>query len=324
MVAFPSILEGIDDLSLGHINQILERAEDFKSGLPPRLPLQKSLAVATSFLEHSTRTKHSFTMAIKRLGGFHIDFHAETSSLKKGESLEQTLLTLHYQGIDVCIIRTQESHLLKQFKEHPPIKIINGGDGSNQHPTQALLDLFTLKQKLGTLEGKTLAIIGDCTHSRVTHSLIDLLPKYGIKVLLVGPSDFLPKEDFEGVQKTQNLNDAIKKADALYLLRIQTERHQTSQQEQDKIKREYNKDWGINRDRLQGLDKFIPIFHPGPANIGVEVDQEIVNSELWMAHKQVQNSVYVRMAIIESIVNNDAQNIGAIYNKISGDIGAGY
>lgn len=320
MVGFPSILEGIKDLEKGHILQLLERAEDLKSGSPARLPLQKSLAVATSFLEHSTRTKHSFAMAIKRLGGFHIDFQAENSSLKKGESLEQTLLTLHYQGIDICIIRTQQSNLLEEFKEHPPIKIINGGDGSNQHPTQALLDLYTFTTDFGgieKLEGKTISIIGDCRHSRVTHSLIDLLPMFGINVVLCGPEEFIPDEIPTGVRVLDNINDAIEQSDALYLLRIQSERHGNAHSE---IFDKYHAKWGINFNKLRQHGKVLPIYHPGPANIGVEVNSDIMNSEIWMAHKQVENSVYMRMAIIEAMINNDDQNIGSVYNKVPGDI----
>jgi aspartate carbamoyltransferase catalytic subunit len=320
MNAFPSILEGIGDLQKKHVDHIMERAKDLKSGSPARLPLQKTIAVATSFLENSTRTKLSFAMAIKRLKGFHIDFVAETSSLKKGESLEQTLLTLKYQGIDICIIRTKESHLLEQFREHPPIKIINGGDGTNQHPTQALLDLYTLQEKLGDLNGKTVSIVGDCKHSRVTHSLIDLLPQYGIKVKLCGPTNFLedasPASDIEIIK---NFDEAIEQSDALYMLRIQNERHG----EEDKFNlEEYIKNYQINFNRLIEHKKAIPIFHPGPANIGVEVHQEIIDSELWMAHKQVENSVYVRMAIIEAMINNDDRNIGYRNLKIPGELSA--
>lgn len=326
MVGFPSILEGIKDLKKGHILQLLERAEDLKSGSPARLPLQKSLAVATSFLEHSTRTKHSFAMAIKRLQGFHIDFQAENSSLKKGESLEQTLLTLHYQGIDICIIRTKQSHLLDEFKEHPPIKIINGGDGSNQHPTQALLDLYTLSEQFGgveNLKGKTVAIVGDCRHSRVTHSLMDLLPQFGINVILSGPKEFIPQnieDETNQFQVSHDIDETIKMSDALYLLRIQSERH--TKGFEDTLS-SYKDSWGIDFEKLRKNEKSLPIYHPGPANIGVEVSQEIVDSEIWMAHEQVRNSVYMRMAIIEAMITNEDHKIGSIYNKVPGDICAG-
>lgn len=320
MVGFPSILEGVKDLDKGHILQLLERAEDLKSGSPARLPLQKSLAVATSFLEHSTRTKHSFAMAIKRLGGFHIDFQAENSSLKKGESLEQTLLTLKYQGIDICIIRTQQSHLLEEFKGHPPIKIINGGDGSNQHPTQALLDLYTFCDDFGgikKLEGKKITIVGDCRHSRVTHSLIDLLPMFGIELALCGPDEFMPQEIAPGIKRIVDIDTAIQESDALYLLRIQSERHNSTHAD---ILNDYHTHWGINFDKLRKHKKALPIYHPGPANIGVEVHEEIMDSEIWKAHKQVENSVYMRMAIIEAMINNEDHHIGHANKKVTGDI----
>ncbi len=316
MNGFPSILEGIEDLNREQVEQLLQRSQELKLGSPARLPLKRKISVATSFLENSTRTKLSFTMAIKQLEGIHIDFDAEKSSLKKGESLEQTLLTLNYQGIDICIVRTKDSGLLTEFKERPPIKMINGGDGSNQHPTQALLDLYTLMEEFkvkrpGDLKGKKIAIVGDCTHSRVTHSLIDLLPMFGIEITLCGPKEFIPKNLPNHIKVMTDLDQCLRESDAIYLLRIQTERHghqfdMTS----------YNSDWGINIDRIKKLGYEIPIFHPGPANIGIEVDSAIVNSNLWKAHKQVENSIYVRMAIIEAMITNGDDNIGARYNKI--------
>lgn len=318
MAIFPSVLEGINNLEIGHIKSLLQRTNDLKNGHPARLPLRKSLSVATSFLENSTRTKFSFAMAIKNLGGNHIDFIAESSSLKKGESLEQTLLTLHYQGIDICIIRTNESHLLSQFQDKPPIKIINGGDGINQHPTQALLDLYTLYEYFGDLKklsGKTVAIVGDCIHSRVTHSLIDLLPLFNINIILCGPDYFIPSDLDSKIKIASNIEDAIMNADVLYMLRVQNERH--SSEIQKKINN-YKDTFGINLDLFAKLNKYPPVFHPGPANIGVEVSEEIVNSEIWFAHEQVKNSVYMRMAIIEAMVTNEDQNIGAKFNKITG------
>ncbi len=320
MSGFPSILESINDLTKAHIDSLLERAKALKNKEPSRLPLTRKISVATSFLENSTRTKHSFAMAIKNLEGNYIDFNAETSSLKKGESLAQTLLTLNYQGIDICIIRTSESHILSQFKNHPPIKIINGGDGTNQHPTQALLDLFTLNEYFESIgqkpEGKTITIVGDCRHSRVTHSLIDLLPMYGYKVNIAGPEQFLPETELENIGIFENLEQAINESDALYLLRIQTERHASD----NDTSSYYHELWGMSLEKLKKQNKLLPLFHPGPANIGVEVSQTLVDSNLWMAHHQVRNSVYMRMAIIEAMINNEATNIGAIYNDLSGEV----
>ncbi|POB14329.1 aspartate carbamoyltransferase catalytic subunit [Halobacteriovorax sp. DA5] len=315
MIGFPSILEGIEDLNREQVEQLLHRAQELKLGSPARLPLKRKISVATSFLENSTRTKLSFEMAIKKLEGIHINFDAEKSSLKKGESLEQTLLTLFYQGIDICIVRTTETKLLEQFKDYPPIKIINGGDGTNQHPTQALLDLFTLKEYFkGELAGKKVCIVGDCTHSRVTHSLMDLLPLFGIEITLCGPKEFMPAQlpDNKLIKISDDLDETLKNCDAIYLLRIQNERHEKSFDMST-----YNLQWGINVERLLSIGKTAPIFHPGPANIGIEVDSEIVNSDLWMAHKQVENSIYIRMAIIEAMITNGDTKIGARYNHIS-------
>lgn len=320
MNGFPSILESIEDLNKSQIDALLERARALKNRAPARLPLEKPLYVATSFLEHSTRTKFSFSSAITRLGGYHIDFQAENSSLKKGESLEQTLLTLKYQGIDVCVIRTKVSHLLDQFKERPPIKIINGGDGSNQHPTQALLDLMTFIEVLGDVKGKRITIIGDCVHSRVTHSLMQLLPMYGVDLYLCGPEEFIPQHRDERIKVAPSLDSAIENSDALYLLRIQSERHESSDKKSKDDPIDYHEQWGLNISKLKKHKKNIPLFHPGPANIGVEVSDQLINSSLWMAHHQVKNSVYMRMAIIEAMVGNMDHEIGAKYTDISKEI----
>ncbi|MEH0861412.1 aspartate carbamoyltransferase catalytic subunit [Halobacteriovorax sp. DPLXC-1] len=317
MIGFPSILEGIEDLNREQVEKLLARTKELKIGSPARLPLKRKISVATSFLENSTRTKLSFIMAINLLKGIHIDFEAEKSSLKKGESLEQTLLTLNYQGFDICIVRTKETKLLSQFKQRPPIKMINGGDGTNEHPTQALLDLYTLNELFnGELAGKKVCIAGDCTHSRVTHSLMKLLPQFGIEITLCGPKEFLPKEIPAGIKTNASLEEALKETDAVYLLRIQAERHENQFDMST-----YNEKWGLNLDLIRQVGRKIPVFHPGPANIGIEVDQELVDSNLWMAHKQVENSVYVRMAIIEAMVTNGDTNIGAKYNTINFDKG---
>jgi len=193
MASFPSLLESISDLNRPHIDSLLTRAKFFKDN-PHLTPLNSTPKpiIATSFLENSTRTKHSFAVAIRRLGGLYLDFNAETSSLKKGESLEETFLTLFHQGINLCVFRSSVSHQLGQFRDQLPIKLINGGDGVNEHPTQALLDLFTLLELDGNLNGKTLSIFGDIIHSRVAHSLMKLLPQFGMKVLLSGPTEYLP------------------------------------------------------------------------------------------------------------------------------------
>ncbi|MCP4912955.1 MAG: aspartate carbamoyltransferase catalytic subunit [Oligoflexia bacterium] len=317
MINFPSVLESIEDLSFKQINDLMELAKKFKGyandwqGLP--IPFIKTPIIATSFLENSTRTKHSFAIAIKKLGATYIDFNAETSSLKKGESLEDTLLTLYSQGVDLCIIRTSVSHQLSEFKNKPPIKIINGGDGINQHPTQALLDLFTMKEiGLENLEGKTITIVGDNYHSRVGHSLIDLLPKFGVNVILCGPQECLPT-NLEGkitekITMTTDVDEAIAQSDLIYLLRIQKERHQGKEASYYET---YPQDFGLNLDRLINKhNKKIPIFHPGPANIGVEISEDLIRSQYYFGNEQVHNSVFMRMAIIQAVLQNQDKNVG--------------
>ena len=316
MSSFPSLLESIDDLSNDQISQLLSRARLFKlnpSLRPAFADIYPRPLIATSFLENSTRTKHSFAVAIERLGGSYLDFNAETSSLKKGESLEETFLTLHHQSIDLCILRTSVSHQLAQFREHPPIKLINGGDGINEHPTQALLDLFTLMELAPTIEGKTITIMGDIVHSRVGHSLMKLLPRFGMNVVLFGPPRFIPEEHIH----TLSREDAVKKSDFIYLLRIQKERHAAVQDKsEDKCKDNYLdaylENYGISLELLKKLNKLIPVLHPGPANIGMEIDQALIKSSLYKGYQQVENSIPVRMAIIEAMCLNGDKNIGCI------------
>lgn len=309
---FPSVFESISDLQDHQIQGLMALASKFKSfssdwqGLP--IPFIKRPLIATSFLENSTRTKLSFTVAIEKLGATHIDFNAETSSLKKGESLGETLRTLKCQGIDLCIIRTSVSHELSQFKDDPPMKIINGGDGTHQHPTQALLDVFTMREVGFDLQGKTVAIIGDLVHSRVGHSLIDLLPRLGAKIILCGPAACLPSvADLPHVEATEDVSAAIDASDLLYLLRIQKERHG---QDVASHFNDYQKRYGITLDRLKKHQKSIPIFHPGPANVGVEIGQDVMESPYYFGYSQVLHSVYMRMAIMQAVLQNSDKRIG--------------
>lgn len=308
MSSFPSLLESIEDLTFTQIQSLLSRAKHFKNHPDELPPFQNTFPkpiIATSFLENSTRTKHSFAIAIERLGGKYLDFNAETSSLKKGESLEETLLTLHFQGVDLCVFRTSVSHQLNQFKVHPPIKIVNGGDGINEHPSQALLDLFTLLELASDLKGKTITIIGDLIHSRVGHSLRKLLPQFGMNVLLYGPEEYLPADYSQRFSR----EEVIKKSDFLYLLRIQKERHANTN---NSSKENYLEEHGISLELLRKHNKLIPVLHPGPANIGVEIDQALIKSSLYKGYLQVENSIPVRMAILEAMLLNRDKNIGCI------------
>lgn len=312
MNSFPSILESIDDLNKFQIDGLVSLALKFKHReSESSLFTYKRPIIATSFLENSTRTKHSFAIAVQKLGAMYLDFNAETSSLKKGESLEETFLTLYNQGVNLCVFRSSISHFLNQFKEFPPIKLINGGDGINEHPTQALLDLFTLLELSENLEGKTITIFGDNIHSRVGHSLIKLLPLFGMNVILCGPKSFLPEKNSlpSHVSWSDNREDALKKSDFIYLLRIQKERHDITQSKSDS---DYLNSYGISLEILKKLNKLVPVLHPGPANIGVEIDHELLRSSLYKGYLQVQNSIPMRMAIIQSMLLNNDKNIGYI------------
>ncbi len=307
MNKFPSVLESIDDLTIEQIRSLLTVSAENKIRFEERqfAPYEsyRKYVVATSFLEHSTRTKHSFGLAIQKLGCMYVDFDAEKSSLQKGENIEETLLTLWHQGVDLCILRTSVSDQLKEFKQKPPIKLINGGDGINEHPTQALLDLFTLISEGHEIAGKTITIVGDSRHSRVTHSLVKLLPQFGARVILCGPEEYL--YDAPGITKHHDLDAVLAQTDILYLLRIQKERHN-----QTKIFADYTDRFGVDLARLKKAQKLIPVLHPGPANIGVEIGNDVVKSQLFLGYQQVVNSVYMRMAILMAMLENGDKNIG--------------
>lgn len=316
MNSFPSLLESISDLDKIQIDGLLSLASKFKHReSESSLFTYKRPIIATSFLENSTRTKHSFAIAIQKLGAMYVDFNAETSSLKKGETLEETFLTLFNQGVNLCIFRGSVSHQLSQFREFPPIKLINGGDGVNEHPTQALLDLFTLLELAPDLQGKTLAIFGDNIHSRVGHSLCKLLPLFGMKVFLCGPKHFLPEQNSlpAGIFWSDDRDDTLSKCDFIYLLRIQKERHDPSlNADSDEKPEDYHRHYGVSLNQLKKMNKLIPVLHPGPANIGVELDHALIKSSLYMGYQQVQNSIPVRMAVIQSMLVNNDKNIGII------------
>jgi aspartate carbamoyltransferase catalytic subunit len=302
-MSFPSVLEGIGDLSLEQIRLLLDRAKEYKKlALENRLPfsshpLNSKIYVATFFMENSTRTKLSFTRAIELLGAKHLNFDPESSSIKKGEKLKETMLTLRALGIDIVIYRTSVARELEQFKKDPPVLIINGGDGTHQHPTQALLDLFTMIECDLDPKGKTIVIAGDVLHSRVTGSLAPLLEMWGAKIILSGPAHLIPeKSPSPNITVEPDLDRALKHADMLYLLRAQFERHTTNYSMQD-----YCTGHGACSERIHKLERKIPIFHPGPANIGVEITQEIIDSDLYMGNHQVAHGIYMRMAVLDAM-----------------------
>jgi aspartate carbamoyltransferase catalytic subunit len=295
MKSFPSILSTTLELSRDQIEELLTLAKKYKVGQDPLFFFkQNPFILSTLFLENSTRTKTSFAIATKKLGGHYIDFNVDTSSFKKGENLEETLLTLKYQGVDLCVIRTPNSNEFEPFKENPPIKIINGGDGINHHPSQGLLDLFTFLELGIQPEGKTMVVIGDVIHSRVFNSLSDLFLRFGGKIIICGPKECLPNST-EDIEVTDSLEYALSKADLIYTLRIQKERHQKPVSYYDS----YPENFGLT---VKKLKNNIPVFHPGPVNIGVELSQDILRSSHYQGYQQVKNSIYMRMAIITAMI----------------------
>lgn len=311
MDRFPTVLESVRDLNAEQIHWLLGRTQEFKKESKTLSPqnfsarglcreLRAPIVACTFFAEHSTRTKLSFTRGLQLLGAEFLNFDSGTSSLKKGESLRETFYTIKAMGVNLLIFRCPVSFGLAPFKAQPPFSIINAGDGKNEHPTQALLDLFTMLEQEKDLKGKKIAIIGDIEHSRVSHSLIHLLPLFGAKVVLVGPRFFWPKNPpGPHVEFCESRDEAIKKCDLLYLLRIQTERH--AEAELPFSLPEYVKEFGVSYQHLKKIGRLIPLYSPGPANIGVEIDEEAIQSELFVGHTQVENGVFMRMSIMEAM-----------------------
>ncbi len=292
MEDFPNSIESIEDLNKNQIDALLSRAKDIKSGRFK--PLNTESIVCTLFLEKSTRTKISFALAAKKLGCCFLDVDPETSALGKGEELLETLRTLKALGVNLCILRTPEKTFLP-LQSEIPLKIINGGDGMGEHPCQALGDLFTMKETGFDLKNKCVVIVGDSIHSRVSHSLQKLLPLFGADIITTGPQSL--------TDSSLTLKEAVEKADLLYLLRVQRERHKNTDVAMD----EYHRDWGLDLKKIQEWGKTgVPVFHPGPTNIGVEISRGLVNSPQYHGFLQVQHSIPLKTALMEYMLNEGA------------------
>ncbi|MDD0853057.1 aspartate carbamoyltransferase catalytic subunit [Halobacteriovorax sp. GB3] len=317
MLNFPSIFESVSDLDKGQIDALLLLAHKFKNRVSHTTDFTKAKpTICTLFLENSTRTKHSFQMASEHLGGYFFDFDVKSSSFSKGENLEETLLTLKCQGVDLCIIRSNENNHLERLKAAPPLRIINGGDGTNEHPTQALLDLFTMQEIEGDLNGKRVCIVGDSNHSRVANSLIKLLPLYGVEVSLAGPKEFADQcAKKHGLKHFEKSSEYLKECDIVYLLRAQLERHTTGDKAaHQNLLISYNKDYGLNSQALKEAGTNQSIYHPGPCNIGIELTHELMRTSSYKGYEQVKHSIFMRMAIIQSILQNGDKNVGKFTN----------
>jgi len=292
-------LTGIVDLTRQDIELILETAARFKEVINrpiKKVPSLRDITIANVFFENSTRTRLSFELAQKRLSADVVNFSAASSSVKKGETLVDTVNNILAMKVDMVVMRHPNPGAAKFLSQKIKARVVNAGDGTHEHPTQALLDAFSIQERLGSVEGKKVVIVGDILHSRVALSNIYCLQKLGAEVMVCGPSTLIPKYISElGVQVSHNLREALEWCDVANMLRIQLER-------QD-IKyfpslREYSQQFGLDKTLLDSLSKEIVIMHPGPINRGVEISSDVADSPQSIILDQVENGVAIRMAVI--------------------------
>jgi aspartate carbamoyltransferase catalytic subunit len=294
-----SNLLGIKHLKKSDINLIFKTADHFKEVINrpiKKVPSLRDITIANLFFENSTRTKLSFELAEKRLSADIINFSAAQSSVKKGESLIDTVNNILSMKVDIVVMRHPSEGAGEFLSRHVDVKIVNAGDGAHEHPTQALLDAYSIREKLGSVKGKKVVIIGDILHSRVALSNIFALQLLGAEVKLCGPTTLIPKYISKlGVGYEKNLRKALQWCDVANVLRVQHERMD--------IKyfpsiREYTQLFGINKDLLNSIDKEIVIMHPGPINRGVELTSDVADSKQSIILNQVENGVAIRMSVI--------------------------
>jgi aspartate carbamoyltransferase catalytic subunit len=292
-------LLGIKDLTQKDIELILETANTFKDVINrpiKKVPSLRDITIANIFFENSTRTKLSFELAQKRLSADVVNFAASSSSVSKGETLIDTVNNILAMKVDMVVMRHPYAGAGVFLSKHINAQIINAGDGAHEHPTQALLDAYSIKEKLGSIEGKKVVIVGDVLHSRVALSNILCLQKLGAEVMVCGPTTLIPKYIGSlGVKVEHNLIKALNWCDVANMLRIQLER-------QD-IKyfpslREYAMMYGLNKNILDSLNKEIVVMHPGPINRGVEITSDVADSKQSIILNQVENGVAIRMAVL--------------------------
>ena len=292
-------LLGIKDLSIEEIDLIFETADRFKEVLQrpiKKVPSLRHMTIANVFFENSTRTKLSFELAQKRLSADIINFSSSVSSVKKGESLLDTINNILVMKVDMIVMRHPNPGAPHFVAKNINASVINAGDGTHEHPTQALLDSYTIKEKLGKIKNKKIAIIGDISHSRVAISNIYALKKLGAQIMLCGPSTLIPKHISSlNVLIENNIENALKWCDVANVLRIQLERQGNNN---FPSLREYSQYFGINKKLLDKINRDIIIMHPGPINRGVEISSDIADSNNSLILDQVENGVAIRMAIM--------------------------
>jgi aspartate carbamoyltransferase catalytic subunit len=299
-------LLGIEELDRAEIEAILARAKDFQplqSQSLKKLDTLRGKMIVNLFYEASTRTRTSFEIAAKRLGADAVSITAAGSSVSKGESLVDTLNTLAAMRPDAIVMRHAASGAPHFLARHLPTPIINAGDGTHEHPTQALLDARTILDRRGTLEGLRVAIIGDIEHSRVARSNVHLLAKFGVDIVLCGPASLLPKELAllaPGVQLTTDISEAIRGADVIMMLRVQLERQGGGSVSFPAG--EYFRFYGLRLDHLDLAKPDAIVMHPGPINRGRELSSEVADFQRSVILNQVENGVAVRMAVLERVI----------------------
>lgn len=284
----------MSDLSEKEVYSLIERALELKKGGYPKK--RDDLFVANLFFENSTRTKHSFEVAEKKLKLNVINFEASSSSINKGESLADTVKTLESIGCDIFVIRHSEDEYYKNLDTNA--KIINAGDGRGEHPSQCLLDLMTMYENFGKIKGLKVVIVGDIKNSRVARSNYNVLTRLGAEVKFVCPEIF--KDTTLG--EVVNFDDILENVDVLMMLRVQHERHDGKEKFD---KEEYHKNFGLTKERYNKLKKEAIIMHPAPVNRGVEIDSELVESEKSKIFTQMTNGMYMREAILEKIIKDN-------------------
>jgi len=292
-------LLGIKNLKKEDINLIFKTADNFKKIINQpikKVPSLRDITIANLFFENSTRTRLSFELAEKRLSAYVVNFSSASSSVKKGETLVDTVNNILAMKVDMVVMRHPNPGASEFLSRNVDAKIVNAGDGAHEHPTQALLDSYSIRERLGEVKGKKIVIIGDILHSRVALSNFHCLQKLGATVSVSGPSTLIPKYiDSLGVKHFTDLTEALEWCDVANVLRIQLERQDVNY---FPSLREYSMKFGINKELLDSLRKEIVIMHPGPINRGVELSSDVADSKHSIILNQVENGVAVRMAVM--------------------------
>lgn len=296
-------LTSMELLSNDEVLGLIKRAQAFKNGQVKPV-FKRQFFVANLFFENSTRTHKSFEVAEKKLGLDVIEFDALTSSVNKGETLYDTVLTMSAIGVDVCVIRHTDEHYYQELVDSRTIQsaIVNGGDGSGQHPSQSLLDLMTIYEEFGYFEGLKIMIAGDITHSRVAKSNMQMLKRLGADIYFTGPESWY-SDSFDVYGQYVPLDDMVTQVDVLMLLRVQHERHASGD---SFSKADYHNTYGLTHDRYAQMKTDAIIMHPAPVNRGVEIASDLVEAPKSRITAQMTNGMFMRMAILEAILNGKA------------------